>query len=94
MSASTLEMDALFTPPEEAIMCKALPWTTGILERTLRGPKHIFRGHLKKIFLPYIGVEPSTQILDILEYACGLRFGLALISNKNPDFEIASNKIV
>ena len=34
-----------------------------------------------------IGVEPSSQVLDILEYACGLILGLALISTEDPDFE-------
>jgi hypothetical protein len=28
----------------------------------------------------------------MLEYACGLILGLALISAENPNFEIASNK--
>ncbi len=31
------------------------------------------------------------QVLDIQQYACGLHLGLALISNKNPDFEMASS---
>ena len=48
------------------------------------------RSHLKKVFSPDIGVEASSQVLDILEYACGLILGSALISNKNPNFEIAS----
>jgi hypothetical protein len=30
------------------------------------------------------------QVLDIQKYACGSHLGLALISNKNPDFEMAS----
>jgi hypothetical protein len=34
------------------------------------------RSHLKKVFSPDIGVEPSYQVLDILEYACGLILGL------------------
>jgi len=58
-------------------------------------PPHIqeyIRRHLKKVFSLDIGVEPSSQILDILEYACGLILGLALISNENPNFEIASNE--
>jgi len=38
-----------------------------------------------------IGVVPSSQVLDILEYACGLILGLALISTENPNFEITSN---
>jgi hypothetical protein len=48
------------------------------------------RSHLKKVFSSDIGVEPSYQVLDILEYACGLILGLALISTENPNFEIAS----
>jgi hypothetical protein len=47
--------------------------------------------HLKKVFSPDICVDPSPQVLNILKYACGLNLGLALISNENPDFEIASN---
>jgi hypothetical protein len=39
-----------------------------------------------------LGVEPASQVLDILEYACGLRLGLALISDKNPNFEMDSRK--
>jgi hypothetical protein len=50
------------------------------------------RSHLKKVFSLDIGVEPSNQVLDILEYACGLILGLALISTENPNFEIASNR--
>ena len=46
--------------------------------------------HLKKVFSSNIGVEPSSQILDKLEYACGLILGFALISNENPNFEMAS----
>jgi len=42
------------------------------------------------VFSPDIGVEPSAQVLDIPEYACGLVLGLALISTKNPNFEMAS----
>jgi hypothetical protein len=49
------------------------------------------RNCLKKVFLGYIGVEPSSQVLDIHEYACGLILGLALISTENPNFEIASH---
>ena len=47
------------------------------------------RSHLKKVFSPDIGVEPSSQVLDILEYADGLILGLALISTENPTFKIA-----
>jgi hypothetical protein len=48
------------------------------------------RNYLKKVFSPDIGVEPSSQVLDILEYACGLILGLALISTENPNFEKVS----
>jgi hypothetical protein len=48
------------------------------------------RSHLKTVFSPDIGVEPSSQVLDILEYACGLILGLILISTENPNFEVAS----
>jgi len=48
------------------------------------------RSCLKKVFSPDIGVEPSYQVLDILEYACGLILGLALISTENSNFETAS----
>ena len=52
--------------------------------------REITRIHLKKVFSADIGVESSSQILDILEYACGLILGLALILTENPNFEIAS----
>jgi hypothetical protein len=38
-----------------------------------------------------IGVEPSSQILAIFEYACGLSLNPALIANENSNFEMASN---
>jgi hypothetical protein len=34
------------------------------------------------------------QVLDIQQYACGLHLGLALISNKNPNFEMASKNLL
>ena len=49
--------------------------------------------HLKKVFSSDICGEPSSQVLDILEYACGLIFGLASISNKNPNFEKTYSKL-
>jgi len=54
-------------------------------------PTVVSRSHLKIVFSPELGVEPSSQVLDIPAYACGLRLGLALISGKNPNFEIASS---
>jgi hypothetical protein len=38
------------------------------------------------VFSPDIGVEPSAQVLDIPEYACGLVLGLALIRTKIAHF--------
>ena len=54
--------------------------------------RDVIRSYLKKVFSPGIGVESLSQVLDILEYACGLILGLALISNENPNFEIASKQ--
>jgi len=69
----------------------------------------LIRRYLKKVFSLDIGVESSSQVLEILEYACGLRptrknrsggksrkagiLGPALISNENPNFEIASSAL-
>jgi hypothetical protein len=41
--------------------------------------------------LPNLCVRPSFQVLDILEYACGLKLGPALTLSQNPFFEMASN---
>jgi hypothetical protein len=49
-----------------------------------------FRIHLKKVFSPDIGVKPSSQVLDMIEYVCGLILGLVPISAENADVEIAS----
>ena len=56
----------------------------------LRHPK----SHLKKVFSSDIGVEPSYQVLDILEYASGLILGRVLISTENPNFEMTSKKMI
>jgi hypothetical protein len=48
------------------------------------------RSHLKKVFSDNIGVNPSSQVLDIRGDASGLILGLALISIENPNVEIAS----
>ena len=39
----------------------------------------IIRSYLKKVFWPNLCVGASLQVLDILEYACGLKLGSALI---------------
>jgi hypothetical protein len=62
------------------------------LTKKQRFGQPLIRSHLKKVFSAVIGVEPSSQVLDILEYACGLILGLALISIKNPIFEMASSR--
>ena len=50
------------------------------------------KSYLKNVFWPNLGVGPSLQVLEILEYVCGLKLGPALILNQNPIFEMASNK--
>jgi hypothetical protein len=45
------------------------------------------------VFSPDIGVEASSHVLDIPEYACGLILGFALISNENPHLETASDNL-
>jgi hypothetical protein len=51
------------------------------------------RSHLKRVFSSDIGAEPSSQVLDILEYVCGLILGLVLISTEIPKFEMASRNL-
>jgi hypothetical protein len=48
--------------------------------------------HLKNVFWPNIFVGASFQILDIQQYASGLKLGPAAILNQNPIFEIGSKK--
>jgi hypothetical protein len=49
------------------------------------------RTHLKNVFWPNIFVGASFQILDIQQYACGLKLGPAAILNQNPIFEMGSS---
>jgi hypothetical protein len=62
------------------------------------------RTHLKNVFWPNIFVGASLQILDIQQYASGLKLGPAArvpakplgedgILNQNPIFEMGSNTI-
>jgi hypothetical protein len=53
-------------------------------------PSFLSRSHLKKVFCPNLCVGPSFQLLDILEYACGLKLGPALTLCQNPIFEKTS----
>jgi hypothetical protein len=41
-------------------------------------------------FPPFGGIGASLQILDIQQYACGLKLGPAAILNQNPIFEMDS----
>jgi hypothetical protein len=50
------------------------------------------RSHLKNVFWPNIFVGVAFQILDIQQYASGLKLGPAAILNQNPIFEMASIK--
>ena len=52
-----------------------------------------YRSRFKTVFCPELGVAPSPQVLDILEYVCGLMFGRALISNQNPGFAMGSKHL-
>jgi hypothetical protein len=45
-----------------------------------------FRTHLKNVFWPNIFVGASLQILDIQQYASGLKLGPVAILNQNPIF--------
>ena len=49
-----------------------------------------FRTHLKNVFWPNIFVGASLQILDIQQYASGLKLGPVAILNQNPIFEMGS----
>jgi hypothetical protein len=54
----------------------------------------VTRTYLKNVFWPpafFGGIGASFQILDILQYACGLKLGPAAILNQNPIFEMGSN---
>jgi hypothetical protein len=48
------------------------------------------KSHLKNVLWPNIFVGASFQILDIQQYASGLKLGPAAILNQNPIFEMAS----
>jgi len=50
------------------------------------------RSYLKKVFWPNSCVGPLFQVLNIHEYACGLKLGPALALNQNPNFEMASGE--
>ena len=47
--------------------------------------------HLKKVFWPNIFVGSLFQVLDILQYACGLEKESVAILNQNPFFDMACN---
>ena len=53
-----------------------------------------FRSYLKNVFWPNLCVGSSFQVLDILQYACGLKLGPALTLNQYPIFEMASSVFV
>jgi len=48
------------------------------------------RSCFKTVFWPNLGVGVLFQLLEILEYVCGLKRGPALTLNQNPSFETAS----
>jgi hypothetical protein len=67
-------------------------WNGFGVTRNIRTQKKC-RSHLKKVFFPNLCVRLSFQVLDILEYACGLKLGPALTLRKNLIFEMALNFI-
>jgi hypothetical protein len=54
--------------------------------------KVLYRTYLKNVFWPPAsgGIGPLFQILNIQQYASGLKLGSAAILNQNPIFEIGS----
>jgi hypothetical protein len=50
----------------------------------------LIRSHLKNVFCPNFCVEISFQLLEILQYVCGVKLGPASNLNQNPIFEMAS----
>jgi len=52
----------------------------------------LFRIHLKNVFWANIFVGASLQILDIQQYASGLKLGSASILSQNPIFEMGSRE--
>jgi hypothetical protein len=46
---------------------------------------------LKNVFWSHIFVGISFQILDMPQYACGLKLGPTAILSQNPIFEMGSN---
>jgi hypothetical protein len=51
----------------------------------------VARSHLKNVFWPNIFVGAAFKILDIQQYASGLKLGPAAILNQNPIFEMGSS---
>jgi hypothetical protein len=51
----------------------------------------VIRTHLKNVFWSNIFVGAAFQILDIQQYASGLKLGPAAILNPNPTFEMGSS---
>ena len=77
----------IFYKPDESIIGHGNVYLNDTM-----GTSHLeYRSHLKKVFWPKRCVGSSFQILDIHEYACGLKLGHALILNQNPNFEMASS---
>ena len=52
--------------------------------------RYMFRSYFKKVYWPNLYVGPSFQLLEILEYVCGLKLGPALTLSQDPFFEMAS----
>jgi len=82
----------ILVPPAErcaglSVVMKASLQSSGILCCRI-----LTRTHLKNVFWPNIFVGAAFQILDIQQYASGLKLGPAAILNQNPIFQMGSNK--
>lgn len=63
------------------------------VDRMSRALLDFARTYLKKVFWPNLGVGAGFQILNILQYACGLEPDPAYTLDQNPLFEIGSRII-
>jgi hypothetical protein len=61
----------------------------------IRPSATLARSHLKNVFWPpaFGGIGASFQILDIQQYASGMKICPAAILNQNPIFEMASRNL-
>ena len=89
------------SPPQRVQMPLSTSMPDSIFPLTLPIPvisphclhQTLSRTHLKNVFWPNIFVGASLQILNIQQYASGLKLGPAAILNQNPIIEMDSNNL-